>query len=68
MPTLLLDSSVIIDTINGKRGRDQFLLDLIEQGNILACCSISVTVVYAGMRPAEKSGPRVCCKVEVSTR
>jgi len=54
MPTLLLDSSVIIDVINGKRGRDEFLLDLIEQGNILACCSINITEVYAGMRPSEE--------------
>src|ERR1044072_5441301 len=54
MPTLLLDSSVIIDVINGKRGRDECLLDLIEQGNILACCSINITEVYAGMRPSEE--------------
>ena len=54
MSTLLLDTSVIIDIINGKRGRDQFLLDLIAQGNTLACCSINVTEVYAGMRPSEE--------------
>ena len=54
MPTLLLDSSVIIDTINGKKDRGQILLDLIAQGNTLACCSINVTEVYAGMRPSEE--------------
>jgi predicted nucleic acid-binding protein len=54
MSTLLLDTSVIIDMINGKRGRDRYLLDLILQGNTLACCSINVTEVYAGMRPSEE--------------
>src|SRR6185369_10771399 len=54
MSILLLDSSVIIDVINGKRGRDQLLKELIQQGNILACCSINITEVYAGMRPAEE--------------
>ena len=55
MPTLLLDSSVIIDMINGKKERDQLLLGLIAQGNTLACCSMNVTEVYAGMRPAEEA-------------
>jgi len=54
MATYLIDSSVIIDTINGKRGRAQLLKDLILQGNLLACCSINVTEVYAGMRPHEE--------------
>jgi predicted nucleic acid-binding protein len=54
MSTFLLDTSVIVDTINGKRGRDQLLLDLIAQGNTLACCSINITEVYAGMRPSEE--------------
>ena len=55
MATYLLDSSVIIDVINGKRGRDEFLIDLIQQGHILACCPINVTEVYGGMRPHEES-------------
>ncbi len=55
MATLLLDTSVIIDTINGKRNRDQLLKNLVLQGNLLACCSINITEVYAGMRPHEES-------------
>jgi predicted nucleic acid-binding protein len=55
MATLLLDTSVIIDAINEKRNRNKLLLDLTEQqGHILACCAISVTEVYAGMRPKEE--------------
>ena len=48
MAIFLLDTTVIIDAINGKRGRDQILDDLLEQRNLLACCSINVTEVYAG--------------------
>src|ERR1700741_1845241 len=54
MATILLDTSVIIDAINEKKNRRQFLRDLIEQGNTLACCPINVTEIYAGMRPKEE--------------
>lgn len=54
MATFLLDTSVIIDTLNGKRNRGRLLKDLGQQGHLLACCSINVTEVYAGMRPPEE--------------
>lgn len=54
MPTLLLDTSVIVDALNDKRDRRNFLRDLVEHGNILACCPINVAEVYAGMRPKEE--------------
>lgn len=54
MATFLLDTSVIIDTINGKKDRRQFLRGLLLAGNVLACCSINVTEVYAGARPQEQ--------------
>jgi predicted nucleic acid-binding protein len=47
MAILLLDTTVIVDAIDGKRGRDQFLDALLAQRNLLACCSINVTEVYA---------------------
>ena len=51
----LLDTSIIIDCLNGKRNRAQLLDDLVMVGgHTLACCSISVTEVYAGMRPNEE--------------
>ena len=52
MATFLLDTSVIIDAINGKRDRGQLLQRLLEQGHLLACCPINVTEVYAGLRPS----------------
>jgi len=38
MAIFLLDTSVIVDAINGKRGRGQFLDGLLEQRKLLACC------------------------------
>ena len=55
MATFLLDTSVIIDAINGKRDRGQLLKGLLEQGHLLACCPINVTEVYAGLRPQEET-------------
>jgi predicted nucleic acid-binding protein len=55
MATLLLDTSVIIDAVNEKNNRRQFLRGLVEHGNILACCPINITEIYAGMRPKEEA-------------
>jgi predicted nucleic acid-binding protein len=55
MATFLLDTSVIIDAINGKHDRGQLLKGLLEQGHLLACCPINVTEVYAGLRPKEEA-------------
>ena len=57
MATYLLDTSVIIDALNNKRRRRDLLLDLLKQGNLLACCPINVTEVYAGLRPEERRPP-----------
>jgi predicted nucleic acid-binding protein len=53
--TYLLDTSIIIDALNGKRGRRELLLGLVKQGHLLACCPINVTEIYAGMRPKEEA-------------
>jgi len=53
--TYLLDTSVIIDALNGKHHRDQLFKELLQQGHLLACCSINVTEVYAGLRPHEEA-------------
>ena len=58
MATYLLDTSVIIDALNGKRNRDELLRELLQQGHLLACCSINVTEVYAGLRPHEEMRTR----------
>ncbi len=55
MTTYLLDSSVILDVLNGKRRRDALLKQLIQEGHLLACSCIQVTEVYAGLRPHEEA-------------
>ena len=55
MATFLLDTCVIIDALNNRRGRPAFLLELAKSGHILACCPINITEVYAGMRPKEQA-------------
>jgi predicted nucleic acid-binding protein len=52
-PTYLLDTSVIIDVLNGRSQRGCLLEDLVARGALLACCSINVTEVYMGVRPHE---------------
>ena len=49
--SVLLDTTVIVDTLNGKKARYEFLDALLAQRNLLACCSINVTEVFAGVRP-----------------
>jgi len=55
MATFLLDTSVIIDVLNNKRGRPAMLLEMVKAGHVLACCPINITEVYAGMRPKEQA-------------
>jgi len=56
--TYLLDTSVIIDALNGKQNRAQLFKELLQHGHLLACCPINVTEVYAGLRSHEDSRTR----------
>jgi predicted nucleic acid-binding protein len=49
----LLDSTVLIDAMNGRNGRGELLDVLISEGTLLGCCPVNVTEVYMGMRPHE---------------
>ena len=55
MALYLLDSGIIIDVLNGRQGRQEAIAELIRGGSELACCSINVTEVYAGLRPGEET-------------
>src|ERR1700690_2608145 len=55
MATILLDTSVIFDHLNGRFGRTEFLDQLIDQGHVLACCPVNITEVYAGLRAGEET-------------
>lgn len=53
MAIYLLDTSVVIDALNRKRGRWQLLKALVESGETLACSAMTVMEIYAGLRPRE---------------
>ena len=53
MADFLVDTSVLIDALNGKGGRAEALLDLLGQGHMLGSCAVIVAEVYAGMHPSE---------------
>jgi predicted nucleic acid-binding protein len=53
--TYLLDSSVLIDALNGRNGRPHLLFQISQQDIVLACCAINVTEVHMGMRPGEEA-------------
>jgi predicted nucleic acid-binding protein len=53
MAIYLLDTSVIIDALNQKRGRWQLLASLLQAGDAFACSVVTLTEIYAGVRPQE---------------
>jgi predicted nucleic acid-binding protein len=53
MASYLLDTSVIVDALNQKRGRWQLLGSLVEAGDTLACSVVTLTEIHAGVRPKE---------------
>jgi len=52
---LLLDTSVLIDALRSRRGRRQWLAELVRAGHGLATSALNVGEVYAGMRPEEEA-------------
>ena len=55
MATILLDTSVILDHLNDRLSRTEFLDRLLQQDNLLACCPVNITEVYAGLRAGEEA-------------
>ena len=53
--TYLLDSSLLIDALNDRNGRPQFLAEISRQDFLLACCAVNVTELHMGMRPGEEA-------------
>jgi predicted nucleic acid-binding protein len=51
----LVDTSVLVDALNGRKQRRELLAELLGQGNSLGCCTINVIEVFSGMRPDEEA-------------
>jgi predicted nucleic acid-binding protein len=52
--TVLVDTCILVDALNGRRGCKEFLSYLNDQGHDLASCAVTVAEVYAGMRANER--------------
>jgi len=50
---LLVDSSVLIDTLRRRQGRQGYLNSLVADGHTLAVTAINIGEVYGGMRAHE---------------
>jgi hypothetical protein len=58
MPPFLLDTNIIVDLLRRKPDTRLLIERLLDQGQPLAACPITITEVYAGMRPHEKKATR----------
>ena len=58
MVTHLPDTNIIIHVLRNQKQRTALLERLLEQGHLLACCSVTVAEVYAGMHPREEAATR----------
>src|SRR4051794_21602046 len=54
MPGFLADTSLIIDLLNNRIGRREFIEKLLQPGDTLGYCTINLIEVYSGMRPGEE--------------
>lgn len=50
---ILLDTSVLIDALNGRAEIRSFLQEHLRAHHALACCAITIAEVHAGMRRHE---------------
>jgi predicted nucleic acid-binding protein len=54
MPNFLADTSFLIDIINDRNGRREFLRELLQPGDTIGCCTFNWIEIYTGMRPGEE--------------
>jgi tRNA(fMet)-specific endonuclease VapC len=54
MRPLLLDTNVIVDVLRMRNDRHLLVRHLLDQGQPLASCPVTLTEIYAGMRPNEE--------------
>lgn len=53
MITYLPDTNILIDALNGKRDRKEFLHDLVMEGHQLASCAVTISEVFSGVKPQD---------------
>ena len=55
---ILLDTSVLIDVLRRRRGRTQWMAQLLRDGHTLCTSALNVAEVHAGMRLEEEERTR----------
>jgi predicted nucleic acid-binding protein len=58
MKSLLLDTNVIVDAPRKRNDRHLLVDHFLDEGLPLASCPITITEIYAGMRPHEEKPTR----------
>jgi predicted nucleic acid-binding protein len=58
LPTLLLDTTVLIDTLRNRNQRRRLLASLVASGHVLATSTVNIAEVFAGLRPGEEQATR----------
>jgi predicted nucleic acid-binding protein len=58
MKPFLLDTNVIVDVLRKRNDRHLLVDHFLDQGMPLASCPITITEIYAGMRPHEEKPTR----------
>jgi predicted nucleic acid-binding protein len=51
---LLLDTSILIDVLRGRKSRRELLGEWLQAGHTLATTTVNVAEVFAGIRPHEQ--------------
>jgi predicted nucleic acid-binding protein len=57
-PTVLLDTTVLIDALRNRNQRRRLLAGLVASGSALATSTVNIAEVYAGLRPGEEQPTR----------
>jgi tRNA(fMet)-specific endonuclease VapC len=56
--TVLLDTTVLIDTLRNRNQRRSLLAALVASGHTLATSTVNIAEVYSGMQPGEEPATR----------
>ena len=56
--TILLDTTVLIDTLRNRNQRRSLLAALVASGHALATSTVNIAEIYSGMRPGEEPATR----------
>jgi predicted nucleic acid-binding protein len=53
MTIYLVDTNILIDALNHKRGYHELLHQLVGQGHRLACCTVILGELFSGIKPPD---------------